>query len=204
MTIKNIAVFASGNGSNFQSLVDAEKEGELSGHVKILISDKPNALVLRRAEKENVEAYAFDPKKFENKKAYEKEIADVLAKHDIDLIVLAGYMRIVGETLLSAYKNKMINLHPSLLPAFSGKDAIGQAISYGVKCTGVTVHFVDEGMDTGPIIKQQAIEVLDTDTVDTLAEKIHQVEHKLLVETVNLINTKTLIFKDRSVKVKNT
>lgn len=187
MRMKNVAVFASGNGSNFQSLVDAEKAGKIEGHISLLISDKPAAYVNTRAKNEQVPVFAFEAKKYSSKEDYESVLVDILKEMNIDLVVLAGYMRIVGPTLLAAYANKIINLHPSLLPAFPGKDAIGQAIDYGVKVTGATVHFVDEGMDTGPIIQQKTVSIAQEDTNDTLAEKIHKLEHELLVETVNLI-----------------
>lgn len=116
--------------------------------------------------------------------------------------MLAGYMRLVGPTLLKAYKNKIINLHPSLLPSFQGKDAIGQALDYGAKYTGVTVHFVDDGMDTGPIIKQKVIEIDIDDTAETLAEKIHQVEHHLLLNVVNIVIRDCITINDRKVLIK--
>jgi len=183
----NIAVFASGNGSNFQSLVDAEKNGALAGTIKLLVSDKPQSFVIERAKKEQIPFYSFNPKEFDSKDAYESLIVNLLREKEIDLIILAGYMRLVGKTLLTAFSNKIINLHPSLLPSFPGKDAIGQALNYGVKYTGVTVHFVDEGMDTGPIIQQKVIPIDQDETIDSLTNKVHKIEHALLLDTVNLL-----------------
>lgn len=194
--MKNVAVFASGNGSNFQSLVDAEKRGQLNGHIRVLISDKPYAYVNQRAKNENVPAFIFDPKQYESKEDYETVLVEILKEMEIELIVLAGYMRLVGSTLLSAFPNRIINLHPSLLPSFPGKNAIEQAFNYGVRYTGATVHFVDEGMDTGPVIQQRIVSVLQKDSIETLTDKIHQLEHELLLEVANL-------FLDEKVEVKN-
>ena len=185
--MKKIAVFASGNGSNFESLVEAEVAGLLNGHVTILISDRPNAYVIQRAKTLDIPAFYFDPKQYESKKDYETIIIEVLKELEIDLIVLAGYMRLVGEALLQAFPNKIINLHPSLLPAFKGKDAIGQAYHYGARFTGVTVHFVDEGMDTGLILLQEVVRIEQEDSVEQLTVKIHEVEHQLLIKAVNIV-----------------
>lgn len=185
--MKKIAVFASGNGSNFQSLVEAEVAGELNGHVTILISDRPNAYVIQRAKALDVPVFYFDPKQYESKKDYETVIIEVLKEFEIDLIVLAGYMRLIGEELLQAFQNRIINLHPSLLPAFKGKDAIGQAYHYGARFTGVTVHFVDEGMDTGSILLQEVVRIEQEDSVEQLTRKIHAVEHQLLIKAVNIV-----------------
>lgn len=200
--MKKIAVFASGNGSNFQFLIDAENNGELAGEISLLISDKQNAFVIERAENAGIPTFSFNPKEYGTKDKYESIIVEILKEHKIDLIVLAGYMRLVGSTLLNSYSSKIINLHPSLLPSFQGKDAIGQAIDYGVKYTGVTVHFVDEGMDTGPIIKQKVVPIYESDTVETLTEKIHLVEHNLLLEVANLILCDKLTINKRKVCVK--
>jgi phosphoribosylglycinamide formyltransferase 1 len=179
------AVFASGSGSNFQAIVNAVNNGNLRGELTLLICDKPGAKVIERAKNENIPAFVFSPKNYETKADYEKEILFLLKEKDVQFIVLAGYMRLIGETLLSAYEGKIVNIHPSLLPAFPGKDAIGQAIRAGVKVTGVTVHYVDEGMDTGPIIAQKAIEILEKDNEKTLQEKIHQIEHDLYPKVLN-------------------
>ncbi|NSL53016.1 phosphoribosylglycinamide formyltransferase [Calidifontibacillus erzurumensis] len=177
--MKKIAVFASGNGSNFQAIIDAVKEKKLSCNVVLLVCDKPGAYCIERAEKANVPTLVLSPKDFPSKAEYETEILNRLKEEKVELIVLAGYMRLIGETLLSAYEGKIINIHPSLLPAFPGLDAIGQAYNAKVKITGVTVHYVDEGMDTGPIIAQEAVRVEETDTRESLQEKIQKVEHSL-------------------------
>ncbi len=180
---KKIAIFASGSGSNFQAIQEAILRGELNAKVELVVTDKPNAFVVKRAETFSIPVFSFTPKAYESKEAYEQEIVNVLQQKEIEWIVLAGYMRLIGNTLLSSFANRIVNIHPSLLPSFPGKDAIGQAMAHGVKITGVTVHFVDEGMDTGPILSQAAVEVVDGDRAAT-EERIHAVEHELYTKTL--------------------
>lgn len=182
-----IAVFASGSGSNFQAIVDAVQAGKLDVEVGLLVCDRPGAKVVERAAAAGVETFAFRPKEYVSKEAYESEIVMRMREKRIDLVVLAGYMRIISDTLLLPYEGRIVNIHPSLLPSFPGLDAIGQAVAHGVKITGVTVHFVDGGMDTGPIIAQRAVEVAEGDTADTLADKIHPVEHELYPSVIRAI-----------------
>jgi phosphoribosylglycinamide formyltransferase 1 len=182
--MKKIAVFASGSGSNFQAIVDAVKEGQLEATISLLVCDKVGAFAAERARKENIPTFVFDVKEYSSKKDYEMDILKNLKKYDIDFIVLAGYMRLIGSTLLDAFEGKIINIHPSLLPAFPGKDAIGQALEAKVKISGVTIHFVDAGMDTGPIIAQKAIEISENETKDSLQNKIHQIEHELYPKVI--------------------
>lgn len=185
MQWSRIAVFASGQGSNFATLVQAQQEGKLGGgSIELLVSDKPEAPVAQRAEEAGIPALLLRPKDFAGRELYEAAIVAELQRRDIGLIVLAGYMRLISPVLLEPYAGRIINIHPSLLPAFAGKDAIGQALDYGVKLTGVTVHFVDGGMDTGPVIAQRSVEVKPGDTADSLAERIHQVEYGLYPEVV--------------------
>ncbi len=200
--MRRLAIFASGSGSNFEAIVQAVQAGQLRGvEVALLVCDKPGAKVLERAERLGIPAFVFQPKEYADKSAFEKEIVAQLQKLDVTLVVLAGYMRLVGETLLSAYEGKIINLHPSLLPAFPGKDAIGQALDYGVKITGVTVHVVDAGLDTGPIIAQLPVAVQETDTKETLAARIHEVEHGLLVEVIGLLVEERVKLEGRLVQL---
>ena len=183
-----IAVFASGSGSNFAAIVQSVKAGQLAGvEIALLVCDRPGAYVIQRAEQELIPVFSFQSKEYAGKKEYEQAIIAKLKEEEVELIVLAGYMRLIGETLLSSFEGKIINLHPSLLPAFPGKDAIEQAFDYGVKVTGVTVHFVDAGMDTGPIIAQRTVWVEAGETKDSLAQKIHEQEHALLPEAIGLI-----------------
>ncbi|WP_339289118.1 phosphoribosylglycinamide formyltransferase [Paenibacillus sp. FSL E2-0201] len=185
MQWSRIAVFASGQGSNFAALIDAQRAGLLGeGNIELLVSDKPEAPVAKRAEDAGIPALLLRPKDFASREDYEAEIVAELQRREIGLVVLAGYMRLITPVLLTPYAGRIINIHPSLLPAFAGKDAIGQALEYGVKLTGVTVHFVDGGMDTGPVIAQRSIALQDNDTADSLAERIHKVEYELYPEVV--------------------
>lgn len=182
--MKKIAVFASGSGSNFQAIIDAIQGGALNAEVALLVCDKREAFAIERAKKNNVKVFQFLPKNYENKQAFETEILQKLKELNIEWIALAGYMRLIGETLLKAYEGRIINIHPSLLPSFPGKDAIEQAYEAKVKVTGVTIHYVDEGMDTGPIIAQAPIFIEETDTVDVVRTKIQEIEHKLYPEVL--------------------
>lgn len=182
MTTK-IAVFASGSGSNFQAIQEAIENGKLDAQIAIVVTDKPNAFVVKRAENFNIPVFSFIAKHYESKADYEQEIIGILKEHEVEWVILAGYMRLIGNTLLSAFANRIVNIHPSLLPSFPGKDAIGQALEHGVKVTGVTVHFVDEGMDTGPILSQAAVEVVDGNREATEA-RIHAIEHALYTSTL--------------------
>ncbi|AHV95556.1 phosphoribosylglycinamide formyltransferase [Paenibacillus sabinae] len=185
MNYSRIAVFASGQGSNFAALAQAQREGRLGGGViELLVSDRPEAPVAQRAQEAGIASLLLRPKDFDSREQYEARIVEELKRREIGLIVLAGYMRLITPVLLAPYEGRIINIHPSLLPAFAGKDAIGQALDYGVKLTGVTVHFVDGGMDTGPVIAQRALAVEDGDTADSLAERIHRIEYELYPEVV--------------------
>ena len=183
------AIFASGTGSNFEAIM---KANNLGCEIKLLICDQPGALVVEKAKQYNVPTFVFKASNYPMKQAYEREILQQLRAKDIQWIFLAGYMRIIGETLLTAYRGKIINIHPSLLPAFPGKDAIRQAVEAGAQKTGVTIHYVDEGIDTGPIISQETLTILPDDTVNSLKERIQQIEHRLYPKVI-----KELIAKKR-------
>lgn len=185
--MSRLAVFASGSGSNFQALIDAVEEKRLQADINLLVCDQPEARVIGRAQYHGVPCFAFSAKEYQSKEIFENEILKKLREYEIDCVILAGYMRLIGPTLLGAYGGKIINIHPSLLPSFPGKDAVGQALEAGVKVTGVTIHYVDAGMDTGPIIAQEAVTVSETDTRESLQKKIQHVEHRLYVDTVNKI-----------------
>ncbi|MFS0862740.1 phosphoribosylglycinamide formyltransferase [Fredinandcohnia sp. 179-A 10B2 NHS] len=187
--MKKIAVFASGSGTNFQAIADSVKSGFLQAELVLLVCDKPGAKVISRADLAGVESFIFSPKEYPSKIFFEKDIVQILKEKDVDFIVLAGYMRLIGETLLSAYRHKIVNIHPSLLPEFPGKDAIGQAFEAGVMKTGVTIHYVDEGMDTGPIIAQKELVIEDHDTLESVEKKIHQIEHEFYPQTLQSLFT---------------
>ncbi|MFC4808770.1 phosphoribosylglycinamide formyltransferase [Paenibacillus sp. GCM10023250] len=197
-----VAVFASGGGSNFQALAEAARDGAFPADIALLVCDKPAAQVVRRAEALGVPTHLFDPKAYASREACEEELVGLLKREGIELVVLAGYMRLITSVLLKPYEGRMINVHPSLLPAFPGVRAIRQALEYGVKLTGVTVHFVDGGMDTGPIIAQRAVEVADGDTEETLAARIHAVEHELLPLAVRSIAEGRVTLDGRKVTVR--
>ncbi|NGZ75379.1 phosphoribosylglycinamide formyltransferase [Saccharibacillus sp. VR-M41] len=180
-----VAVFASGSGSNFQALLDASRAGNLGAQISLLVCDKPQARVVERARAAGVPIFVFTPKEYESREAYERLILAELEKAKIDLVVLAGYMRLITSVLVEPYAGRMINIHPSLLPSFPGKDAAGQAIQHGVRVSGATVHFVDGGMDTGPIIAQRAVEVMAEDTAIELQARIQDTERLLYPEVVS-------------------
>lgn len=197
-----VAIFASGSGSNFQAIVDAVRSGALPNvSIELLVCDRAEAKVVERAHHAGVPSFLFSPKDYSDRAAYEKEILAELAIKQIDLVVLAGYMRIITEILVEPYAGRMINIHPSLLPAFPGLNAIGQALAHGVKVTGVTVHFVDGGMDTGPIIAQHPVVIEEGETEARLTEKIHQVEHRLYIEVIRLIAAKLVHVEGRCVRI---
>ena len=177
--MKRLAVFASGNGSNFQSIAEAIKSGKSEAEICLVVCDREDAYVLERAKLENIDSFSFSAKNYSNKTEYESEILEKLRQYEIEFIILAGYMRLIGPTLLQKYSQGIVNIHPSLLPSFPGKDAIGQAFDAGVKETGVTVHYVDDGMDTGPVIAQKAVPILEGDTKDILQKRIQEMEHDL-------------------------
>lgn len=183
---KRAAVFASGTGSNFEAIM---KQDDLACDIVLLVCDQPDAKVIEKAENLGVKVFVANRKAYESKVAFEQGIVDALKATDVEWIFLAGYMRIAGETLLQAYEGKIVNIHPSLLPKYPGLDAIGQAFRANDTKSGVTVHFVDEGIDTGPIIAQEAVDILPTDTMETLQQRIQAVEHKLYPTVINqLIN----------------
>lgn len=187
MSVKRFAIMASGSGSNAQVLFDSVREGKIEGEIACLFCDRPGAKVIERAEAAGIDTVVFSPKEFSSKDEYEAAIVCEFQARGVEYVVLAGYMRLCGPNFLAAYAGKTINLHPSLLPMFPGKDAIGDALAAGVKYTGVTVHFIDEGMDTGPIIRQETVMIEPDDTRETLAPRIHAAEHRLLPEVTSLL-----------------
>ncbi|GGM29145.1 phosphoribosylglycinamide formyltransferase [Paraliobacillus quinghaiensis] len=187
MRNNKIAIFASGTGSNYDAIIAAIQAGELDCEVALLVSDKPAAKVIEKAKQNQTPTFVFDPRQYPDKAAFEQEIVEQLQVNNIEWIVLAGYMRLVGPTLLHEYEGRILNIHPSLLPAFPGLDAIGQAARAGVKITGVTIHYVDEGMDTGTIIAQEALPVTNEMTEVDLQKQIQRIEHKLYPQTIQQV-----------------
>jgi phosphoribosylglycinamide formyltransferase-1 len=194
-----LGVMASGRGSNLQSIMDAAAAGKIKAEVAVVFSDNKDAFALERARKAGIPALHLNPGDFGSKDEYEKAVLEILHEHGVQLVCLAGYMRIVGRVILDAFPNRVINIHPALLPSFPGLHGQQQAWEYGVKFSGCTVHFVDEGMDTGPIIIQAVVPVYDDDTVDTLADRILEQEHKIYPEAIGLIAEGRLKLKGRKV-----
>jgi phosphoribosylglycinamide formyltransferase-1 len=188
MSRVKFAILASGSGSNAQALIDRVKSGAIPAQIACVISNKPGAKVLERAEQAGIEALLIPHKDYATRDEHDAAIVAALRERGVEFVVLAGYMRLVSPTFLAAYGGKTINLHPALLPMFPGAHAIRDALEAGVKYTGVTVHFVDEGMDTGPIIRQETVMIDPADTLETLTPKIQAVEHRLLPEvTADLV-----------------
>lgn len=185
--MKRLAVFASGTGSNFLAIHDAIINHELDACIALVFSDKPSSKTIENAQKRKLNTLALSPKKFPTKEDYESVILDALLSEKIDLVVLAGYMRLIGPTILQAYEGNIINIHPSLLPLYKGKDAIGQALKDNAKETGVTVHYVDSGMDTGSIIEQVSIPILEGEQRESLEKRVHEIEHQLYKKVINKI-----------------
>lgn len=181
-----VGVLISGSGTNLQAIIDRSEKGELDAEVVCVISNRVDAFGLERARKHGIAAIHLDHKSFSGRSDYDGELVRTLRKFKVELVVLAGFMRIVTPTLLDAFPNRVMNIHPALLPAFPGLDAQKQTLEYGAKVSGCTVHFVDSGTDTGPIILQSVVPVLEDDTEATLAERIHLEEHKLYPAAIQL------------------
>ncbi len=183
--MKNICVFASGNGTNFEAIVEGINKGIIkNARVVMLIVDRKNAYVIERAKRLNIPYTYVNALKFNRREEYEEEIVRILSNYDIDLICLAGYMKIITNVLLTKYQNKIINIHPALLPSFKGAHGILDAFNYGCKVFGVTIHHVSSELDGGKIIAQRAFEYYGND-IDVLEAKIHEVEHVLYPEAIN-------------------
>jgi phosphoribosylglycinamide formyltransferase-1 len=179
-----LAVFCSGNGSNFEAIARAIHRKRLKADLAVLVCDNPKANVVRRAAKYRVPAVVLDPKLFHSRQDYEKFILRILRNQKVDWVILAGFMRILTPHFIRAYRNKILNVHPSLLPAFKGAHAIRDAFRAGVKETGVTVHRVTDKLDSGPILTQKKVKISKSDTLKTLENKIHRVEHQLYPVTI--------------------
>ena len=182
----NLAIFASGNGSNFAALVEAVKEKKIKAKLVVLVCDKPEAFVVKRAEKKRIRAILVKREDFVNRADFEAAIIQRLKNYKIDLIALAGFMRMLSPGFVKLYRKRIINIHPSLLPAFKGAQAISDALEAKVSFTGVSVHFVDNQMDHGPIILQKQIKIKRTDTLNSLKKRVHALEHKLYPQAIKL------------------
>lgn len=201
MTIR-LGVLVSGSGSNLQALIDAIAAGGIDAEIAVVISSRPGVLALARAAEAGIETVALSPDDYRYPAVADKRITAELTARDVDYVVMAGYMRMLGSRVLSAFPDRVINLHPALLPSFPGASGIEDAFKAGVKVTGVTVHFANEVYDEGPIIAQRAVPVLEGDTIESLAARMHEVEHELLPEVVRLCSEgRVRIDSDRIVRI---
>ncbi len=202
LNIFKLAVLVSGRGSNLQAIIDSIDREELDAHLSIVISNTKDAMALKRAEKHGIKTIFIDPSTYLNSKEYDKALVLKLKEFSIDLICLAGYMRILGEEVIQTFEKKIINIHPSLLPAFPGLNAQKQAINHGVKFSGCTVHFVDSGVDSGPIILQTVVPVYDNDDEKSLSKRILEQEHYLYPKAIKMIQEKKIRLNGRTVTSK--
>lgn len=198
----NIAVLVSGSGTNLQAIIDSVKSGYIPAEIALVISDKKKAFALERARKAGIETVVLDKKDFKTREDFDKEIIKNLKKRNVGLVVLAGFMRLLSPHFIEEYRNRIINIHPALLPAFKGTNGIKDALEHGVKVTGPTVHFVDELLDNGAIILQRPIEVRESDTEETLLDRVHKEEHRIYPEAIKLFVEGRLKIEGRRVKIK--
>lgn len=202
MSNLRLGVLASGRGSNFQSIIDSINSGRLRAEIAVLITDNTSAFAIERAKKHGIEYLVISPKEYSSTNDFFIKIAEELKKRDVGLVVLAGFMRIVRKPLIDAFPNRIMNIHPALLPSFPGLHGQRQALEYGVKISGCTVHFVDEGIDTGPIIIQAAVPIHQDDTEETLSERILKFEHSIYPEAIRLFSEGRIEVEGRRVRIK--
>jgi phosphoribosylglycinamide formyltransferase 1 len=198
-----LGVLISGNGSNLQSIIDHIEKGSLKAVIKIVVSNNPDALGITRAKKHGIQITVLKNADFKSKEDFDSELIKILKKNDVALVILAGFTRILTPSFLQAFPQKIMNIHPALLPSFPGLHGQKQALEYGVKFSGCTVHFVDEGVDTGPIIIQSVVHVSDDDTVETLAARILKEEHRIYPQAIQFYSDGRLEIKDRKVRLKS-
>jgi len=196
--MKRLAILLSGRGSNFEAIADNVARGTIEAAIAVVISNRPDARGLQIARDRGLPATAI-PSKGMDREAYDRQLMQELRKYDVDLICLAGYMRLLSAFFIREFRNRILNIHPSLLPAFPGLDAQHQALQYGVRISGCTVHFVDEYLDAGPILLQAAVPVLDSDTEETLAARILQEEHRIYSEAIRIVLSDQYYINDRRV-----
>lgn len=196
-----LGVLCSGRGTNLQSILAAVESGDISAPVGVVLTDKPDAKALERAEKAGIPHFCVDRKQYADKQTFEEALVEKLRAHGVTLVILAGFMRILSPYFVHAFSGRILNIHPSLLPSFGGAHAHRDVLAYGVKVSGCTIHFVDEGMDSGPIILQTAVPVLDGDDEDTLAARVLEQEHKLYPKAIALFLDGKLKIEGRKVRI---
>jgi phosphoribosylglycinamide formyltransferase 1 len=199
-SVPSIAVLVSGNGSNLQALIDARNDGTLEANIVLVLSNKETAYALERAQRAGIATVCLPHRSFPTREEFDEQVVAELRQRNVEWVVFAGFMRLITKVLLSAYENRILNLHPSLLPAFPGTNAIEQALDYGVKVTGCTVHLVTAEMDAGPIVDQVIVPVQPNDTAETLGQRIHAAEHSLLVRCVQAAVTGRLRVEARGTR----
>ncbi|WKZ31649.1 MAG: phosphoribosylglycinamide formyltransferase [Thermodesulfobacteriota bacterium] len=199
----NIGVLVSGSGTNLQSIIDEIEAGRLDASIKVVVSNKPDSFALERARKHDIPVAVVRVKDFPQKEAFDAEVLRILKEHGVELVVLAGFMRIITRVLLDSFHMKVMNIHPSLLPSFPGLEVQKAALEYGVKFSGCTVHFVDDGVDTGPVIVQAVVPVKDEDTVESLSKRILAEEHRIYPRAIQLYSEGRLEVRGRRVFVRD-
>lgn len=196
-----LGVLISGGGTNLQSILDAIERGELDARVTVVVSSRADAFGLERARKAGIPAVHIDRKRYATAEAYDHVLRGTLDQSGVEAVIMAGYMRLLGREVLEAFAGRVLNLHPALLPSFPGASGIGDAWAYGVKVTGVTVHFADEDFDAGPIIAQEVVRIEEDDTVETLEAKIHSVEHRIYPAAIQLLAEGRVRMEGRRVRI---
>jgi phosphoribosylglycinamide formyltransferase-1 len=196
-----LGVLVSGSGTNLEKIALAIEDGKVEAEIAVVISNRKDAYALVRAERHGLNAVRVDPASFPDRAAYDRELIRILRENEVELVVLAGYMLLVGGEFVREYRNRIMNIHPALLPSFPGTSGVADALAYGVKVTGVTVHFVDEGLDTGPIILQEAVAVQEDDTAESLHQRIHEVEYRLYPQAIQYFCEGRLSVEGRKVRI---
>ena len=200
--LMNIAILCSGNGTNLQAIIDNVNKGYIPARIAFVLSDEKKAFALERAKKAGIKTVTLDKKDYKNREDFDREIVKHLKKRNVELVVLAGFMRLLSPYFIKEYRNRIINIHPALLPSFKGPHGIKDAIDHGVKVTGVTVHFVDEDLDNGPIIFQRTVEIKEDDTEEALLERVHKKEHEVYPEAIKLLVEGKIKIEGRKVVIR--
>ncbi len=201
--MKNFAVFVSGNGSNLQAIIDSTAKGRITGKIVLVVSDNKDAFALLRAERAGIKTFVFDPADYRKREEYERVILDKLKECTVEFVVLAGFMRLLTPYFINNFKNKILNIHPALLPAFPGMHGVRDALKSGVKSTGVSVHFVNEDIDAGPVILQREEAICEDDNEESLLLRLHRIEHEVYSEAIQLFIEGRLKVEGRRVKIIN-
>jgi len=200
--LTSIAVLVSGNGTNLQAIIDSVNNGYIPAKIAVVLSDEKRAFALERAKKAGIDTVVLDKKDFKTREDFDREIVKSLKERHVELVVLAGFMRLLSPYFIKEYRDKIINIHPALLPSFKGAHGVKDAIDHGVKVTGVTVHFVDEHLDSGPIILQKTVEIKEGDTEEALLERLHKEEHRIYPEAIKLFVEGKIKIEGRKVVIR--